>query len=106
MGQKSTVKKVSVAGMLWLSVLFSVASRPVSAQIAYSSEEKAEKQTKKSIRDSRKYQADYKDSHLNTEVYTYERGETGRKKSKGDNTMLYADKPDNKGLKRFFKKKK
>src|SRR5688572_24930348 len=98
MGQKTTVKKVGVAGMLWLSVLFSFACRPVSAQIAYSSPEKAEKLTKKSIRDSKKYKADYKESHLNTQVYTYERGEIGRKKVAGDNTMLYADKPEQKGL--------
>ena len=106
MAQKTTVKRVSIAGVMWISVLFSVACRPATAQIAYSSEEKAEKMTKKSIREAKKYQADYKETHLNTQVYTYERGEMGRKKNKGDNTLFYADKPENKGLKRLFKKKK
>jgi hypothetical protein len=106
MGQKATIKRVGAAGVLWISVLFSIACRPVSAQIAYSSPEKAEKLTKKSIRDAKKYDVAYKETHYNTNTYTYQRGEAGRKINKGDNTLLYADKPEQSGLKKMFRKKK
>jgi len=52
---------------------------PALAQITHRSPAAIKADTKKSKRDAAKFEADYKDSHLNTAHYTFKKGKAGRK---------------------------
>lgn len=53
--------------------------QPVQAQTKHTSTMKVKKQTKKGIRQARRTKAQYKDTHLNPDVFAFKKGEHGRK---------------------------
>jgi len=52
---------------------------PTLAQTTHRSRAAIKAETRKSKRDAAKFEADYKESHLNTAHYTFKKGKAGRK---------------------------
>lgn len=80
-----TKKMGLAAGGLFLFLAGTVV--PASAQISYMSVADIKAETRKSKREAVRYEADYKESHLDLSAYNFKRGLAGRK------TVIIADEP-------------
>ncbi|WP_347160275.1 hypothetical protein [Pontibacter chitinilyticus] len=67
-----------------------LAAAPAFAQISHTTEEQQRKEQKQFLKEADKTESVYKETHLNTAVYTFKKGEAARKraKAKGNNTAL------------------
>ena len=63
-------------------VMLFVGIAPAMAQIQSKSVEKHRKEQKRFQKEARKTESDYKATHLNTDAYTFKKGEAARKKVK------------------------
>lgn len=67
-----------------LLLFFLLSTLPGYGQVSYEASAKHEQQLRKSLRDAEKVDNKYKDTHLNTDAYTFKKGEAGRKRVKED----------------------
>ena len=67
---------------LGLLLFFLLGTLPGYGQISYQASAKHDQQLRKSLRDAEKVDSKYKDTHLNTDAYTFRKGEAGRKRLK------------------------
>ena len=79
-------KSIATAGLI---LVLACSVVPTYAQIAYMSAADIKAQTRKSKREAVRYEADYKESHLDISAYNFKRGLAGRK------TVMVADEPIN-----------
>lgn len=94
---------------LSLLLFFLLGTLPGYGQISYQASAKHDQQLRKSLRDAEKVDSKYKDSHLNTDAYTFKKGEAGRKqvkRNKRDQLQFNVKGDPAKKLHLFKKKKK
>ncbi|PRY14776.1 hypothetical protein CLV24_10313 [Pontibacter ummariensis] len=94
---------MKVVLVLLLFFLFSV---PVSAQINHVSHSKHEQELRQSLKEAAKVDALYKETHLNTDTYTFRKGVAGRKVSKREGAEKSKKLTLSEKLKNLFQKKK
>ncbi|WP_299817708.1 hypothetical protein [uncultured Pontibacter sp.] len=105
------VTPVNVLPCKWLSsllVTLVLAASPALAQIDQKSENDHKHERKKFLKEANKEEAQYKDTHLNVNTYTFKVGEVGRKRAKKDERAQYQfnDAGEPVVKKRLFSKKK
>ncbi|CAM3795356.1 hypothetical protein POKO110462_20100 [Pontibacter korlensis] len=94
---------------LALLLFFLIGTLPGYGQTSFQASAKHEQQLRKSLRDAEKANAKYKDTHLNTDTYTFKKGEAGRRRVRNEERgkLQFNVKGDPvKKLKLFNKKKK
>ena len=69
---------------LGLLLFFLLGTLPGYGQVSYEASAKHEQQLRKSLKDAEKVDSKYKDTHLNTDAYTFKKGAAGRKRVKRD----------------------
>jgi len=78
---KFTIIGKKLAPKVFIYLLLTVLSyAPALAQITHRSQAAIKAETRKSKRDAARFEADYKESHLNMAHYTSKKGEAGRKR--------------------------
>ena len=98
-------------GCKWLSGLFIIlllTTGTAFAQISHKSVDNHKQQRKKFLKQARETDAEYKDTHLNVNAYTFKDGKAGRKRAKRDERARYQfnDAGDPVKKKRLFMRKK
>lgn len=66
-----------IATIIFITSTYAVL--PASAQISYLSSADVKAETRKSKREAARYEADYKESHLNLADHSFKKGQSGRK---------------------------
>ena len=76
--------------VLCFFIVLALGAVPVMAQIHTQTSEKQKKQQKRFLKEAEKTESAYKETHLNTEAYTFKRGEAARKRvTKRDERRQY-----------------
>ncbi|WP_276499629.1 hypothetical protein [Pontibacter litorisediminis] len=93
---------------LGLLLFFLLGTLPGYGQVSFQASAKHEQQLRKSLKDAEKVNSKYKDTHLNTDAYTFRKGEAGRKRLKKDDRakLHFNVKGDPAKKLRLFKKKR
>ncbi|MBB6613113.1 hypothetical protein H7F15_18885 [Pontibacter sp. Tf4] len=94
--------------LLIFCLAFSLITESTFAQIKATTDSKHKKEQKRFLKEARKTESTYKETHLNTNTYTYKKGEAARKRAiKRDERRKYkyddTGKPHKK--KQIFRKK-
>lgn len=74
---------------LALLLFFLVGALPGYAQTTHDAVEKHDQEVRQSLKEAAKIESIYKDSHLNTEAYTFKKGEPGRRRQQKDGRDKY-----------------
>ncbi|WP_242922178.1 hypothetical protein [Pontibacter liquoris] len=93
--------------LLCLLALLAFSALPAFAQISPESKEQQRKEQKRFLKEAAKTESVYKDTHLNTDTYTFKKGEAGRINAKNNRAAYLFDengKPIKK--KKLFEKKR
>ncbi|OKL40613.1 hypothetical protein [Pontibacter flavimaris] len=69
---------------LGLLLFFLLGTLPGYGQVSYEASARHGQSLRKSLKDAEKVDSKYKDTHLNTNAYTFKKGEAGRKRVKKD----------------------
>ncbi|WP_192822941.1 hypothetical protein [Rufibacter sp. LB8] len=64
-------------------LLFCLLAQPSLAQVASLTPAQQEKELRRSLKEAKRLQTDFNESHLNMEAVAFKRGESGRKRVKG-----------------------
>lgn len=67
------------AALFFVLFLLLTGANAASAQTRHASSLKVKQETKKGIRQARKVKAEYKDTHLNTEIHAFKKGQPGHR---------------------------
>ena len=100
--------KVFTKSILSFAVILFVGIMPAMAQIRTQTVEKHKKQRERFLKEAEKTESTYKETHLNTDAYTFKKGEAARKRmKKRDERRRYKFDETGKPLKKksFFRKK-
>ena len=98
-----------VAGTALLSLtLFLFLASPSYGQISFKAHERHEREMRKSLKEAEKADPVYKETHLNTNAYTFRKGAAARKRLKQDERSVYKFNDSGKPVTRawIFKKRK
>lgn len=106
-GECAYRRKVAKTALLSLTLLLFLAL-PGHAQISFTAHERHEREMRKSLKEAEKADPVYKETHLNTNAYTFRKGEAARKRLKQDERSVYKFNDSGKPVKRawIFKKRK
>ena len=85
MEERENKTVVTRAGQCLLCLLLALVAAPAFAQISYATNGQQKKQQKQFLKEAEKTESVYKDTHLNTDVYTFKKGEAARKRIKAKN---------------------
>lgn len=96
-------------GVLCLALLLLLSALPGYGQISFNTHgKKHEQQVRKSLKEAEQADLAYKDTHLNTNAYTFKKGAAAHKRLKQDERSGYQFNDKGKPVKwtKFFKKRK
>ena len=105
-------KKVKVGGaikaLLPLVLLLLLGNIPGYGQISHKAQERHDREMRKALREAARADHTYKETHLNTNAYTYRKGTVARKRIKKDERASYQFNERGRPMKwyHFLKKKK
>ena len=106
-GECAHGSRVAKTALLCLTLLLFLAL-PGYAQISFTAHERHEREMRKSLKEAEKADPVYKETHLNTNAYTFRKGAAARKRLKQDERSVYKFNDSGKPMKRawIFKKRK
>ena len=93
---------------LFLLLFFLLGVLPGYGQTSHTAIARHDQELKKSLKEAAKVDAAYKDTHLNTDAYTFRKGEAGRKRLRSNERAQYQFNVKGDAAKklRLFKKKR
>ncbi|MBC5775860.1 hypothetical protein H8S95_17425 [Pontibacter sp. KCTC 32443] len=74
--------KIFVKWALCFLIMLFIGTMPAMSQIKQQTEEKHKKERNQYLREAEKTESTYKETHLNTDAYTFKKGEAARKRVK------------------------